>query len=280
MNVATPIVDWIQFTMPVSAGIGCQMPLYAGNPADQIFALLTSWGIPADVANVLTPPLKATGASAPYNQGGASNNGINWYWHDTSGNVDTFLCQISGQGCAALRGAGMLEDVIRWTHQRISRIDVACDVETTAALEDLFSTTKRLSYINSKSGQTFYVGSMKSDKYARVYRYSAPHPRAAYARFECVYRRKFASEAARAVLERGVSQAWADMIASNRITLSPSLAARVASGERLRVMPPTNNGGEGTLRWLITTVAPSMRRMMLEQGFDVDDFIREYVKGR
>lgn len=281
MLTSPAIVDWLQFTVPVTAGTGRKLTEQragsAGWIADGVLSLLYDWGLPADVAASIVPVnMTMTGASAPYNAG-LTGQGITYYWHDGSDSVDTILCQISGTGCARLRQLEMFLPVLTYVYDRVSRIDVAVDVETDAPIESLYTTTKRQSYINSKSGQTFYVGSMKSKKYARVYRYSAPHPRAGYVRIECVYRRSFASAAAEAVLRRGVERAAIDMIASNRIVLCDELRAALGDGERLRVAPPVNTGAESTLIWLIESAAPAFRRLVHEGKIpDPAAFVREY----
>lgn len=284
MLTSPAIVDWLQFTLPVTAGRGRILSEKrsgsAGWLADGILELLQDWGLPADVAAVLCPVgMIATGASAPYNQG-ITGQGVTYYWHDASDRVDTILCQISGQGCARLRMLDMFMPVLSYVYDRVSRIDVAIDVETDAPIPSLYTTTKRQSYINSKSGQTFYVGSMKSKKYARVYRYAAGHARAAFVRFECVYRRNFAAAAAEAVLRRGIERAAIDMIASNKIIVCDALSAALGGGERLRVAPPVNNGAESTVRWLREAVAPAFRRMV-DEGLieDPQAFVNEFFLG-
>lgn len=281
MITSPAIVDWLQFTVPVNAGTGRRLTEAragsAGWIADGVLSLLQDWGMSSDAAAAIVPVnMTLTGASAPYNTG-LTAQGITYYWHDGSDSVDTILCQISGAGCARLRQLEMFMPVLAYVHDRVSRIDVAIDVQTDRPLESLYTTTKRQSYINSKAGQTYYVGSMKSKKYARVYRYSAPHPRAAYARIECVYRRSFAKAAAEAVLRRGVERAAIDMITSNRIVLCDELRAALGDGERLRVAPPVNTGAETTLTWLIDAAAPAFRRLVSEGKIpDPKAFIREH----
>lgn len=283
MLTSPAIIDWLQFTVPVTAGTGKMLAARragsSGWLADELMRLLMQWGMPDELAAVLSPvAMVSTGASAPYNAG-MTAAGVSWYWHDASLSVDSFLCQISGQGCARLRDLNMLTPVMNYVHERVSRIDIAIDIETQAPLESLYTTTKRISYINSKSGQTFYIGSMKSDKYARIYRYAAPHPRSAYVRIECVYRRKFASEACRQVLERGVERAAIDMLASNKIVPCEALQASLGGGERLRVAPPVNTGDESTIRWMITAVVPAFRRLVTDGKIDARQFVNEYFIG-
>lgn len=283
-EVSVAIVDWLQFTVPVQAGTGCAFKYLVGSPhqiPDALWHILREWGLPDAVSTALTDKSNAQTctASAPYNQG-LRSGGVFWYWHDTSGEVDTILCQITGEGCRRLRGEDILEELMRHVHSRVSRVDICMDIKTAAPLRELFETTKRVSFINSRTGETYYVGSMKSDKYARMYRYAAPHPRSEFARLECVYRRKFAAEATRYLIEHGVEAAFSSMVRSNRITLTEELTELIGSGERMRVAPPVNTGAEGTLRWLLEAAAPAFRRLVAEGVIsNPDEFYLEHFKG-
>ncbi len=281
MLTSPAIIDWLQFTVPLKSGTGRRFKEQgagaAGWISDGILETLQDWGMSADVAAVLTPAyMKTTGASAPYNAG-ITGDGITYYWHDASPTVDTLLCQVSGVGCARLRYLDMLTPVLRQVQSRVSRIDIAIDVETDAPLESLYTTTKRQSYINSKSGQTFYVGSMKSKNYVRVYRYAPPHPRAAFARFEAVYRRSFAAGAALRILQDGLEQTAINMLRTNRIVVCDALQEALGGGERMRIAPPVNTGTETTRTWLIEAAAPAFRKLVAAGGIaDAQAFINEH----
>lgn len=90
---------------------------------------------------------------------------------------DVSLVQFSGQGCAWLRDNQLLDGVLAAWQDRSTRIDVAIDIVSDVDPEvfarDL--TNKRFktdSHEKSGTGKTWYVGSYKSDRFCRVYRYS------------------------------------------------------------------------------------------------------------
>jgi hypothetical protein len=57
--------------------------------------------------------------------------------------------------------------------------------------------------IFSEDGETSYVGSWKGERFARVYRYHEPHPRAKLLRAEVVLRGVYAKQAVELVLTEG-----------------------------------------------------------------------------
>jgi len=112
------------------------------------------------------------------------------------------LCvEISGAGCENLILSGQLNRVLGCVVERVTRIDVASDIEThtrpVVFVDNVKHERMRASgYQNSESGETCYIGSQKSDRYARVYRYNPPHPRSHLLRVEHVFRRDYAKKVA------------------------------------------------------------------------------------
>lgn len=112
------------------------------------------------------------------------------------------LCvEISGQGCETLIRTRELTRILERVADRVTRIDIASDIATNTRpsvfVERVNHERMRASgYQNSESGETCYVGSQKSDRYARVYRYNPPHPRAHLLRIEHVFRRDYAKKVA------------------------------------------------------------------------------------
>ena len=102
---------------------------------------------------------------------------------------DISLLQFSGNGTKYLRDNNILDDVIGLWKDRISRIDLAIDF-TSDADPEIFARSlsnkrfKTSSHERSNSGITWYVGSYKSDRFARVYRYSDRTLRAGTLRLE------------------------------------------------------------------------------------------------
>lgn len=87
------------------------------------------------------------------------------------------LVQFSGKGCKWLRDNNLLEGVLETWKDRTTRVDVAIDIVSDADPETFsrMLSNKRFttdSHEKSNTGTTWYVGSYKSDRFCRVYRYS------------------------------------------------------------------------------------------------------------
>jgi len=132
-----------------------------------------------------------------------AQNGISLY---ASPNLTHCCVEITGSGCEKLIEMGEILHVLERCAQRITRIDIASDIETTTEpqefVEKLSHDRMRASgHQSSETGETCYVGSKKSDRYARVYRYRHPHPRAHLLRVEHVFRRKYAKKVASEIVD-------------------------------------------------------------------------------
>ena len=196
----------------------------------------------------------------------------------------THCCvEISGQGCEWLIERGLLEAVLSAARSRITRIDLAVDIKTqTRPLEFVKQTTSKRTKSNgyqiSGSGETCYVGSQKSDRYARVYRYAKPHPRSDLLRIETVFRREVARTVARSIIQHGAAKVAASVgehfgwcHADWNMEITGDIDLRMATAER--------NGGK-TVYWLVNSVAPAFRRLVDDGTIrDPDEFIRRYFLG-
>jgi hypothetical protein len=188
--------------------------------------------------------------------------------------------EISGQGCETLIAKGLLNQVLQHVHSRVTRVDLASDIETQIKPSEFVEkrTHKRMQsdgYQNSKTGETCYIGSQKSDRYARVYRYNNPHPRAHLLRIEHVFRKAYAKKVAESILKDGIGNVVS--------------AARDAFGWEHPVWEMGGDGGSDisiikekratgkTVFWLVNSVAPAFRRLC-EDGTisDPEAFIRAY----
>jgi len=191
------------------------------------------------------------------------------------------LCvEISGQGCETLISAGGLEFILRRVEDRVTRIDIASDIRTsvrpTEFVQRLSHERMRASgYQSSESGETCYIGSQKSDRYARVYRYHPPHPRADLLRVEHVFRKdyakKVAAECAAGHLEgvaisAGRAMGWTHEVwqpaSRDPVDISVVHGGRVAGN---------------TVRWLITSGASAFQRLCKDGTIENPEaFLREY----
>lgn len=206
-----------------------------------------------------------------------SGSGITLF---ASPNLTHCCVEISGQGCEALIGKAVLHKVLERCYSRVTRIDIASDIETNVApvefVEKVEHERMRTSgHVVSDTGETCYVGSQKSDRYARVYRYNPPHPRSHLLRIEHVFRKDYAKVVAREITSAGVDAiatsagkafGWAHEIWKPEQTSEIDLSV---------VKAETTMGG--TVFWLIKSVAPAFKKLV-ERGIipDPEKFLREY----
>jgi hypothetical protein len=173
------------------------------------------------------------------------------------------LLEISGKGCKGLSEANLIQSLLIDCHDDISRIDVSADIRCStsphsfvaAGYEPAFKSSSR--HI-SENGETCYVGSVKSDRQAAVYRYYEPHPRHEFLRVEHRFRRDRAKQMAQYLAQNGILHAVAksgEIFGWKHPFWQP--------GEiELAPMPDLNvDAGQGAvINWLLKQVFPAMRR--------------------
>lgn len=156
-----------------------------------------------------------------------------------------------------------------------TRLDVAVDVVTdTRPSETGFSLDNKTVSINfSQSGETVYIGSPKSEKMMRVYRYAEPHPRAGLLRSEVVFRRGWAKKLAGALKHStGMAQFVADYWRTQKASWWTELVAPVILAEKTVdvVSAPIRRGSDkttaSTLNWLSSQVRPAIARAIRDGG--------------
>ncbi len=192
------------------------------------------------------------------------------------------LCEISGQGCQRLRELNGEEKTLEKVKNHLTRIDIAVDWLTDvtpmafAELRD-GNRFKSGGVLNSETGDTVYVGSRMSDRYARVYKYKPPHPRSHMLRCEMVLRDEQASAAAAYILEHGLQSA-ANSIGAVFGWSHELWTKESDDSEALKAYRPVDRGG-GTVRWLHTQVLPAIERLLEEgQQQSVNEFVAKIAK--
>jgi len=193
-----------------------------------------------------------------------------------------FCVEISGQGCERIIDMGDMGQILSCIHERCTRIDIACDIETEVRPTEFVSQMahermRSSGYQRSSTGETCYVGSQKSDRYARVYRYNAPHPRAHLLRVEHVFRRENAKSVSlqcgnmdmeAIAAASGKSFGWHHHIWDTRCDILPDIS-------------PTKERGRsgGTVYWLVNSAAPAFKKMVRSGAIsDPEKFIETYFK--
>lgn len=181
------------------------------------------------------------------------------------------LVEIGGVGMDTLGGIEYEMELARSVVERLTRIDIACDIETEVMPSEFVSQRdgrrfKAFSNAVSKTGETCYVGSRTSDRYARCYRYFEPHPRARLLRVEHVLKSAQAKEA----------------VAAMNLSSLPQLAARLGEtfGWKHPVWQPGEDASEGlkawrperrhgkTVSWLYSQVIPAIIKLHAEDVID------------
>jgi hypothetical protein len=209
-------------------------------------------------------------------------------WVQSEGGVTLFASpnlthacvEISGQGCERLISAGKIQTVLSCCKERVTRIDIACDIETKTTPDEF---VKELNHermrtrgsVISDTGATCYIGSQKSERYARVYRYNAPHPRSHLLRVEHVYRKEYAKKVAGEIAAHGIEGATVASGVSFGWTHRDWQPALVDSGD-ISVVRERGNSGS-TIFWLVNSVAPAFKRLC-ETGAiqDPQGFLQAY----
>lgn len=188
--------------------------------------------------------------------------------------------EISGSGCERLIRLNATMDVIKAVSDRCTRIDIACDIETETSPIDFVEavTHERMRASGtqiSETGITCYVGSQKSDRYARVYRYSKPHPRSHLLRVEHVFRKDYAKSIAEACVSSdlgGVANYAAKVFGWGHPDWQTDTIVMVDSG----IVSPSRKAGN-TIHWLITSASPAFRKAVKAGDIrDPEEFLKRY----
>lgn len=194
---------------------------------------------------------------------GVTNEEIGCHIH--FGGHSNALVQFSGAGCKFLAMEGLLMDTIVSMKHRMTRIDMAIDIETTTSPEDFINAgynnrIKSKSVQTSPSGQTAYIGSRTSAKFCRVYRYEPPHPRAKLLRVEYETKKSQAKIVAECIANDGINHTI------DRITKYYDWSHKdMPSVDDIVTAIPSEvqtRSDSKTLTWLLKTCAPAFRRLV------------------
>lgn len=270
-------IDWLTFTMPM---------IYFGS-ANQTYADAIENGF----FDMFGEQLRADAFGGNWEKNERSRAPYSDAWKLRSGEITLFASpslthccvEISGKGCETLIDKGVLDKVLQSCHSRCTRIDIACDIETDVMpsefVEKLSHERMRSSgKVVSDTGETCYVGSQKSERYARVYRYFEPHPRSKLLRIEHVFRKDYAKKVAQSVGENdlvsiaksaGEAFGWSHTI----------WQTEGANDVDLSVVRAESTGG-GTVAWLVKSAAPAFRKLVANGTIrDPEAFFLKYFMG-
>lgn len=267
-------LDWLSFTLPIvndaSSEASLQMSIdnaLRGGLGDEI----------ADYMAVLQWKKDEHGRAPYSDQWSALNHGLRILYSDKR---DDILIEISGAGCDDLRATGLENRLLERVQTRLSRLDIACDIECdTKPSAFVAARTGRkassISDIQSVTGETVYVGSRSSETYVRVYRYAEPHPRHKLLRIEHVFRRKYARTIASEILVQGIEQV-VGAIGKRAGWAHPNWRLSGDDSDTFKFPRPEREAG-GTVFWLIKSAAPAFQRLVREGVIeDPQAFIERY----
>jgi len=267
-------IDWLTFTMGLA---------YADETADA-YANAIAYGF----EDMFGLELRATVFGGHWQKQERSRAPYTDAWIQPEGGITLFASpnlthccvEISGQGCERLISQQLLNKLLTCCAARVTRIDIASDIETEIRpvefVEKVDHERMRTSgHVVSDTGETCYVGSQKSDRYARVYRYNPPHPRANLLRIEHVFRREYAK-----VVAQQITQSEIESIAVSAGKAfgwsHPVWDITALSTVDLSVVKAEATMG-GTVFWLIKSVAPSFRKLVAKGVItDPEKFLRDY----
>jgi DNA relaxase NicK len=265
-------IDWFAFTFPITL-LGDKDNEYTLSHILMAFHDHTKHGFLGIVTNSLWQWQQSAGFYTHRIQCPKTLITLSW----SAGNPYAQF-EAGGQAMDKLREKLSTFDVIRCAGTRTTRLDFAVDIETAISPKE-FSVWRDSSRIVSEglftsvTGETVYVGSRKSDRMARVYRYAAPHPRSHLLRVEAEYKGDAAKQAADELCKFDLK--------------TVCLSAHLPFGWHHPVWQPGNadfskiparaydREGAGTLRWLRTAVVPAIRKAHHSGLIDFHEFIQE-----
>jgi len=154
-------------------------------------------------------------------------------------------------------------------------VDIETDVTPEAFLAEVRAPLiKTRSILKSSTGETAYIGSRSSDKFARVYRYKEPHPRSHLLRAEFQLKKSYANQLAQRIVD-GV--ALESLASGFGLQFGFKHDCWVVSTEPTKLKVASHAQSGNTIAWLTQTVAPLLRRLRDEGRLDIDAWLAEYV---
>lgn len=205
-----------------------------------------------------------------------------------SGAVCTYWRQIDDKD-----GQSALKTIISDLSFKPTRIDVAYDVGSRVSplhivegrgLLDLSNCGLDMPSIRSGKiipprkdgdGWTVHIGSDASDFWARVYLYEPPHVRSNSTRIEFQLRDDYAKQARLDYIDKGLG-VLCDTLANKCEINHPCYRPASQSLTKFRAARGATISPD-TLYWLNTQVASALSRVIVEDDFDVEDWLRTSV---
>jgi len=192
------------------------------------------------------------------------------------GHSNHILVELPGTGCQFARDTKNMDALLSETAHRLTRLDLAVDIPNGCAPGEFVAAGyngrfKGRATITSAEGETEYVGSMKSERYARVYRYAAPHPRAGVLRVEHVFRADYAKTVGSALVRASLEEVAAQ--AGNTFGwLSSSWRPEYLTDGKIRATRGDRHE-PGRVRWLFQVCIPALVKAERDGLLSIDELI-------
>jgi len=188
------------------------------------------------------------------------------------GSANHVLVEMPGTACQVARDAGFLVGLVASIAERCTRLDIAVDIPDGGTPTNFVAYGYNERFVShasiiSSEGSTEYVGSMKSERYARIYLYNSPHPRAGILRVEHVLRSSYAKSAAELLATGGLAQ-LASMCGNTWGWRSPEWTPDTATEGKLRA-GRADRHSPGRVRWIHQVVCPALVKAHKEGLIDL-----------
>lgn len=249
MPASSAHIDWLTCTLDARAGAG--LPRYI-------------WPLHNAGFDINRDDRPAQFRRYPYNHVITLNPAGRLYWDDTD-NVSFASVELTGSECTDIGDAAVLK--LAAESRNVSRLDIAIDIEcqtmpTDFVAEGVSASFSSRQVITSDTGQTVYIGSTKSDRYLRVYRYTgSEHPRSHLLRLEFCLRNDRAWSTARAMMQSSHSDPAQSIARAlcEAFELKGHDLAEFMTGDALPVIIPRKNTTSlNRFHWLMTQVRPAL----------------------
>jgi DNA relaxase NicK len=189
--------------------------------------------------------------------------------------------EITGDGCTILYSKSELMGVISDTANEATRIDIALDILCDTGPLDFVAMsqakTSASGYQISKDGETCYMGSRKSDRFCKVYRYNHPHPRADRLRIEYTYKSHDAIIASRNLISS--NEAIMAFSSGIRYKWSHPVYKTLQSPDLIEIKAHRKDRNTAkTVIWYKTQVLPALKKLIKTGDYTIDDILND-LKG-
>lgn len=267
-------VDWLSFTVPApTSGAGHSAEVYS-------FIQRT-----LEEANC-QPLLQLIGDAGGTPRAGRGHYGAGVYYEQFhismwwGGIANHILVEIAGVGCECLREIEQLKPLLLAVHLRCTRLDIACDFETNTKPIEFVNggynaRFKSRTSVTSVEGATEYIGSPKSERFSRVYRYSKPHPRSGLLRVEFVTRSAWAKAASLALVRSSLDNLVGKLGGSYgfKHTLWANLSLDAGKLANTR----DEKGDASSIFWLSKQVRPALLRLHADGVINLHEWVDDLL---